>query len=164
MPITLEPIRKEQKSVFIQLMELYNYDFSLYSGDDVNEYGYYGYDHIDDYGNEEGRFAYFIRVADKLAGLVLVRTACEFNDLPNPRSIAEFFVLQKYRRQGVGKAAAILAFDKHPGDWEVSQFGNNLPAQQFWQAVIAAYTGGNYQTFGPLADAQAHVGFTFTNA
>ena len=161
MNITVEPILPEQKSVFIQLMELYNYDFSLYSGDDVNEYGYYGYNHIDDYWNEAGRFPYFIRVQGKLAGLVLVRSVCEYRQVPNPRCIAEFFVMQKYRRSGVGKAAAYMAFDKHPGNWEVSQWGNNLPAQAFWQATIADYTGGSYQAFGPAKD--GHVGFTFTN-
>ena len=39
MDIRIEPILIEQKSVFIQMMELYNYDFSEYSDDDINEYG-----------------------------------------------------------------------------------------------------------------------------
>lgn len=43
MDINLEPILIEQKSVFVQMMELYSYDFSEFSGDDINEYGYYGY-------------------------------------------------------------------------------------------------------------------------
>ena len=32
-------------------MELYNYEFSAFSNDDVGDYGYYG---IDEYWNEEG--------------------------------------------------------------------------------------------------------------
>ena len=39
MKITIEPIAIEQKSVFVQMMELYNYDFSEFSNDDINEYG-----------------------------------------------------------------------------------------------------------------------------
>ena len=42
MNISIEPILIEQKSVFIQMMELYQYDFSEFSDDDINEYGYYG--------------------------------------------------------------------------------------------------------------------------
>ena len=99
MEIKIEPILIEQKSVLVQLMELYNYDFSMYSDDDVNEYGYFGYSHIDDYWNENGRFPYFIRVDNKLAGLVFVRSCCEFNKLSNPHNIAEFFIMQKYRRK-----------------------------------------------------------------
>ncbi|WP_455717461.1 hypothetical protein [Anaerosporobacter sp.] len=41
MEIKIEPILIEQKSVLVQLMELYNYDFSLYSKDDVNEHVFF---------------------------------------------------------------------------------------------------------------------------
>ncbi|MBS5873652.1 MAG: GNAT family N-acetyltransferase [Clostridiales bacterium] len=161
MTVRIEPILLEQKSVLVQLMELFNYDFSIYSGDDLNEYGYYGYDHIDDYWNEEGRFPYFIRVDDKLAGFVLVRSCCEYNTMENPHNIAEFFVLQKYRRQGVGKQAAKMIFDLHRGGWEVTQWASNVPAQKFWRAVINEYTGGAFDAFGSLEE--GHVGFTFYN-
>lgn len=40
MNIRIEPIVIEQKSVFVQMMELYNYDFSEYENTDINEYGY----------------------------------------------------------------------------------------------------------------------------
>lgn len=53
MDIHVEPILYEQKSVFIQMLELFQYDFSEFSHDDINEYGYFGYEHIDDYWNEE---------------------------------------------------------------------------------------------------------------
>ena len=52
MNISIEPILIEQKSVFVQMMELYDYDFSEFSEDDINEYGYFGYPRIDDYWNE----------------------------------------------------------------------------------------------------------------
>ncbi len=53
MEICVEPILYEQKSVFIQMLELYNYDFSEFSNDDINEYGYFGYEHIDVYSREQ---------------------------------------------------------------------------------------------------------------
>jgi hypothetical protein len=37
MDIRVEPILYEQKSVFIQMLELYQYDFSEFSNDDINE-------------------------------------------------------------------------------------------------------------------------------
>ena len=109
MDICVEAILYEQKSVFIQMLELYQYDFSEFSDDDINEYGYFGYAHIDDYWNEEGRHPFFIRVNGKLAGLVLVRSCCEHNTLPNPHCIAEFFVMKKYRQKGVGTCPKLLA-------------------------------------------------------
>ena len=59
MDICVEAILYEQKSVFIQMLELYQYDFSEFSDDDINEYGYFGYAHIDDYWKEEGRHLFY---------------------------------------------------------------------------------------------------------
>lgn len=47
MNICVEAILYEQKSVLIQMLELYQYDFSEFSDDDINEYGYFGYAHIE---------------------------------------------------------------------------------------------------------------------
>lgn len=162
MNISIEPILIEQKSVFVQMMELYSYDFSEFSDDDINEYGYFGYSRIDDYWNEKGRYPFFIRANGKLAGLVLVRSCCEYNDLPDPHNIAEFFVMKKYRHKGVGKAAAVKVFDMFPGGWEVSQWSNNLPARKFWEKVVDEYTKGKYDTFTVTEKNVA--GFTFCNA
>ena len=150
MDIHVEPILYEQKSVFIQMLELYLYDFSEFSK------------HIDDYWNEEGRYPFFIRVNGKLAGLVLVRSCCEHNHLPNPHNIAEFFVMKKYRQKGVGRMAATMIFDMFHGGWEVSQWINNVPAQNFWGKVIADYTDGKYHTFTAM-EANS-IGFTFDNS
>ena len=159
MTITTEPILIEQKSVFVQMMELFNYDFSEFSDADINEYGYFGYPRIDDYWNEEGRYPFFIRADGKLAGLVLVRSCCEYNNLREPHNIAEFFVMKKYRKQGIGKEVAKSIFDRFPGGWEITVWANNLPAQVFWESVVSEYTQGNYLTF----TAPQKMGFTFYN-
>ena len=43
MDITLQLMNVDDKSLLIRLMELYNYEFSIFSNDDINEYGFYGY-------------------------------------------------------------------------------------------------------------------------
>lgn len=68
-----------------------------------------------------------------------MRSCCE---LPNPHNIADFFVMHKYRRLGVGKFSAKKVFDIHKGDWKISQWSKNLPAQKFWKTVINEYTSG----------------------
>ncbi len=159
MNITIEPISLEQKPVLVRMMELFSYDFSEFSGDDISEYGYYGYAHIDDYWNEAGRYPFFIRVDGKLAGLVLVRSCCEYANIADPHNIAEFFVMKKYRRKGVGKCAAGMIFDRFSGGWEISVWENNIPARGFWKNVIEDYTGGKYSDF----TADGTIGFTFYN-
>lgn len=113
MEIKIEEIIVQQKSVLIQLMELCNYDFSVYEDSDINECGYYGYSHIDDYWNEDGRFPYFIRVDGKLAGFALICRHCQFISDATAHSIAEFLILQKYRRNGIEKYVTEQVFSKH---------------------------------------------------
>ena len=60
------------------------------------------------------------------------------------RAIAEFFIMRKYRRRGIGCAVACQIFDRFPGKWEVQQMVSNQRAQFFWRRVIAHYTNGQY--------------------
>jgi predicted acetyltransferase len=59
--------------------------------------------------------------------------------------MTEFFVLRRFRRHGVGLAAAFAAFDLFKGAWEVRQREENVAATTFWRRAIGDYTGGNYE-------------------
>jgi predicted acetyltransferase len=138
MTVELQPIAYEDKSVLRNLNELYQYEFSALEDMDVNEHGLFGYRYIDNYWTEPGRHAYFVRVDGKLAGFVLIRAESV------PFSIAEFSILRKYRRRGIGRLVAHRAFDMFPGQWCVQQEPSNLGAQAFWRKIIGEYTGGQY--------------------
>jgi GNAT superfamily N-acetyltransferase len=58
---------------------------------------------------------------------------------------SEFFVLRKYRRQGVGKTAALLIFERYPGPCRVDQEPGNLPAQRFWRRIIGEHTHDSFE-------------------
>jgi len=165
MTMQLEPISVDQKSVFIQLMNLYSYDFTEFEDVDINEHGYFNYPYTDHLWTEDSRHPFFIRVDGKLAGFIIVkdnRSQCfNYIDDKNAHHINEFFVMKKYRRSGVGRFAAKAVFDKFKGKWEVCQMPNNLPARKFWKAVISEYTQNNYQKYG--SDKDEWVGFTFEN-
>ena len=145
MKVEIVAVPETEKSVLRQLLELYAYDFSEFDGADVNAHGYYGYPYLDHYWTETNRQPYFIQVNGQLAGLVLVSDYRYLAEDPTSKSISEFFVLRKYRHQGVGRAAAIEIFEKYPGPWEVFQHQENEPSQKFWETVIDAYTRGNYR-------------------
>lgn len=122
-------------------MQLYLHDFSEFLGTDVDANGEYPYAYFDHYfrrEERESRHAFFIRADSQLAGFALVRQSDGLN------SVAEFFVMRKYRRGGVGTAAARQVFARFPGDWKVAELAANLPAQAFWRKVIAGVTGGAY--------------------
>jgi predicted acetyltransferase len=59
--------------------------------------------------------------------------------------MAEFFVLRKYRRQGVGELAAREIFGRFTGPWEIRQRDANIGAVTFWRRVIDRYTGGQFR-------------------
>ncbi|MFP3390932.1 GNAT family N-acetyltransferase [Brevibacillus sp. SIMBA_040] len=161
-PFSLVNVPACEKDALRRLLELYIYDFSEFLPIDVNEDGYYGYEYLDEYWSDPVRHPYFIKVEGKLAGFVLVRSFPDSNDEP-VFTIAEFFIMKRYRRHGIGKAVAHEIFRVFPGKWEVFQISSNLPAQAFWRKTIAEYTqndfseheeeGKVYQTFVSITSA-----------
>ena len=106
--------------------------------------GVFTYRYFDEYWREPDRFPFLIYCGANLAGFVLVNSHTVVLEQGTGRAIAEFFVMRKYRRQGVGRRAAFYAFDRFPGLWEVREDTNNLAGQEFWRTIIAEYTGGEY--------------------
>ena len=161
MNIEITPVKEVQRSVLRQLMELYDYDFSEYLGDDVNEYGYYGYSYLDRYWADDNRHPFFIKVDGKYAGFVLVSKFCRYNKSGEAHSIDEFFVMRKYRRKNIGNFAAKYVFDLFKGEWEVRVLHVNKPALTFWHKVINEYTNGNNTYHSEPISGWNGIGYTF---
>ena len=49
--------------------------------------------------------------------------------------MAEFFVARHYRREGVGRLAALQAIRPRPGRWEIAVARRNTGALAFWREV-----------------------------
>ena len=116
---------KKYKDVLKNLMQFYIYDFSEFVEGDVEEDGLYAaYPHLEDYWKEKDhRFPYIIKQDEKYIGFLLVRFI--ESEERNYFSIAEFFIMKKYRRKGIGKAVATQVFNLHKGRWEVYQKESN---------------------------------------
>lgn len=131
------------KPTLRQLLGLYQYDFSEFEGTDVGPHGVYGYRYLDHYWTEPDRHPYLIRVGGQLAGFALVnRRAVSGEDR---WSLAEFFVMRKYRRRGIGGYAATYVFDLWPGKWEVAQVASHPGSSVFWRKVIQRYMRGGFE-------------------
>lgn len=59
--------------------------------------------------------------------------------------MADFYVMPKSRRLGVGRDAAHLIFNRFAGTWEIVEFIYNKPAVAFWRAIVSEYTGGRFR-------------------
>jgi predicted acetyltransferase len=90
-----------------------------------------------------GRHLFIMRVRGRLAGFALVRDRAHFAGA-KARAIAEFFVLRKYRRRGVGTRAALDLFARFPGRWELAELSWNVAAQRFWRRIIRRVALGGY--------------------
>jgi predicted acetyltransferase len=136
---------REDEQTLAALAELYIYDFTEFTGEDVGDDGRFGYQWLAKYFDEPDRFAFLARVDGKLAGFALISRISEFDDGALPWSMSEFFVLKKYRRSGVGRTLATAMFDRFRGPWQVHELSANAPAQAFWRRVIGDYTNGAFE-------------------
>ncbi|GGG59346.1 hypothetical protein [Paenibacillus radicis (ex Gao et al. 2016)] len=81
----------------------------------------------------------------KATGFALVRKLGVDRDNKSIYSIAEFFVMKKYRQLGAGQGAAYELFNRFSGVWKVAQIEENKPAQLFWRKIIGKYPNHSYQ-------------------
>jgi predicted acetyltransferase len=142
MNIKLLPASVDDKPLLQRLMELHQYDFSEFDGTDVDQHSMFGYAYLDHCWVENGRHPFVVRVDEQLAGFVLVNQHAHVHEIDY--AVAEFFIMRKYRRYGVGRHVACAVFDRLCGTWEVRVQTNNMVTQAFWRNVIDSYTKGNY--------------------
>jgi predicted acetyltransferase len=133
----------DYKDVIENLMQFYTYDFSEYVDLDVEENGLFkAYSGLEEYWKEGAdKFPYIIKRDEKYIGFVLIKTE---ESEKNYYSIVEFFIMRKYRREGIATEVAKQLFSVYKGRWKVHQRENNIPAQQFWIKVIDEYTDGQF--------------------
>lgn len=141
--IQLVEVSKEDKEILHNLYQLYYYDFSQYTYQDVTHYGLY--DINVDYFWEDPRWnPYFIYHEGEIAGFMVVLFD-NYDIDPDPTHVIyDFLILKKYRRNGLGKEAAIQAFNLYKANWLVAQMCSNEPATDFWRNVIKEYTNNTY--------------------
>jgi predicted acetyltransferase len=139
--VELEPAGPERRETLANLFQLYTHDFCDYwigqPHGELGEDGRFEPYPLDSYWAEPDREALLIRADGKLAGFALVNTFAH-SGLPTDYSMAEFFIARKYRRAGVGQAAAVDIVRARPGQWDIAVTRRNEPAKPFWRWVAAA--------------------------
>jgi predicted acetyltransferase len=134
-----------EKPIIEQMMQLYRYDMSEFDGSDLDHNGRFSYDYLDSYWTDDRRSPLIIRVSGQLAGFVLVNQHSYTGD--GRYSIAEFFIMRKYRRKGIGRAVANRVFNQFGPRWETRQIKENTAAQSFWRKVIEEFTCRRFKEF-----------------
>lgn len=132
---------REDREVLFRLLQYSLYEESACDGNEPGGDGLYAYPQFGAYFTGPDREAYLLRDPDsgKLLGFAMINSCVQ--NAPSGYSVAEFMVLPPYRRRGIGEAAALECFRKHPGRWEVSPSCGSGDAFRFWKRVIEGCTG-----------------------
>jgi len=142
--VTLERASAADAALLANLLELYVHDLSaVFPSVELGPDGRFGYAKLPLYWSEpERRFAFVVRCDGKPAGFALATRGSPLTEDPETLDVAEFFVLRRYRRLGVGAEAAVLLFGALPGSWTVRVAEANSGALAFWTRVVAEFTQG----------------------
>jgi predicted acetyltransferase len=139
--LVLERAGRADEPRLTALLQLYAYDFSEIIGLDVGEDGRFALPSLAVYFDEPRAHAFLLRVDGKLAGFALVQQQSRIDGNRAVTDLAEFCILRRYRRHGLGERAAVELFGRFPGAWEVRQRPENSAATRFWRRVIGTHFG-----------------------
>jgi len=154
------PAAPEQESILANLLQLYAHDFSEFHDIELGEDGRFRYEHLPLYWSDPDRHAFLIRVNRKLAGFVLVKRGSEISGVKTVWDMAEFFIVRRYRRHGIGTGAAHAVWNRFPGLWEVRVMQSN-PAHHFWERAISVFTGAAIESIRFEKDGESWHLFSF---
>lgn len=136
--VSLDAATAADATLLGNLLELYAHDLSDVFEVVLGPDGRFGYPRLSLYWSEpDRRFAFIIRAEGQIAGFVLATRGSPATEDPEVLDVAEFFVLRRYRRRGVGQRAALLLWRRLPGRWTVRVAEENRGGLAFWGDVLA---------------------------
>jgi len=143
MRLEIDSAAKGEAPILARLLELYIHDLSAVADLRIGADGRFGYAPLPGYWTEVGRHPYLLRVDGELAGFALVQQGSQVTGAPDVWDMAEFFVLRRWRRRGLGVRAAHKVWSRHMGRWEVRVMERNTAALGFWQRAVDAFVGAH---------------------
>jgi predicted acetyltransferase len=140
--IDLSLARPDQRPVLANLMQLYIHDFSEFLVGrplgDLEEDGLFSPYPLDTYWQDDDHVPLLLRREGRLVGFALLNRQ-NHSGQEVDRNMAEFFIVRKHRRSGVGSAAVQAIFDRYPGLWETAVARRNVGAFAFWHGAITRH-------------------------
>ena len=142
--IVLDAATADHAPVLSNLLELYIHDLSAaFPGVELGADGRFGYSKLALYwSNPDRHFPFLIRLGSRLVGFALATRGSPASDDADVFDVAEFFVIRRYRRSGVGRRAAMLLWKRLPGSWIVRASEGVQGAVPFWRTAVAELTSG----------------------
>ncbi|WP_422475707.1 GNAT family N-acetyltransferase [Endozoicomonas sp. ALB032] len=141
--VELVPAVTEDKETVKGLFHYYIYEMSDFLNLSPSQSGKFEFPQgiIDSYWSSDDHFPFLVLCNGEIAGFSLLRR------YPPDKSwfdIGQFFVLKKFKGQGVGRKAFELSVSKFPGRWITRVLTKNKKALAFWTSVIGKTTKNNF--------------------
>lgn len=140
--VTVDPATAREAPLISNLWELYAHDLSDVFSLELRSDARFGNPKLPLYWSEpDRRFPFLIRHGGHVAGFALVARTASVLDQSTVFDVAEFFVVRRHRRSGVGREAAFALWDRFPGTWTVRVSTGNTGGCRFWAQAVARYAG-----------------------
>ncbi|NIB42698.1 GNAT family N-acetyltransferase [Pseudomaricurvus alkylphenolicus] len=142
--VTLVDIEQQARPALENLFQYYVYDLSGLLATNPGDDGRFDVDHsaLDAYWSRDDHHPFFIISGGELAGFALVR---KYPNKYRVYDIEQFFVLQRFARQGIGRKALQLMLERFHGEWQIRVLMENTEALGFWRSSLQSIVGRAYQ-------------------
>jgi len=162
--VSLQRATPDMAPMLGNLLELYVHDLSEIFPVELGPDGRFGYEKLPLYWGEPAvRHAFLIKQGRLVAGFAFATRGSPASEDPEDLDVAEFFVLRRYRRSGIGRQAAMALWDRcldtgscasrrrtGPGSRSgVRSFGRTRPV------ISLRASGRNVRSAGESSDLQA---------
>ncbi len=145
--VCITKVKQKDKSQIWQALQLHLRELSADNSNDR----VFTYKYFDHYWSDPAREPLLFRLNGNIIGFALI------NDWPASGrivnwSMAEFFILDNFRRSGLGTYVAKEIIGQRKGSWEIPVLHTNRPAQIFWRAVALSMTNYLVEEFAGDGD------------
>ena len=135
--ITLRPVAAGEEGALAQLFQLYCHDNAAWSGEDVLADGRYDVCNagLAEYVHAPGHTAVWIEADGALAGFFITEPGMA--GTLAVQEFSDFFILRKYRRQGLALEVVRRVLLGSDTTWLVAMFHADAAANAFWRQAFA---------------------------
>lgn len=142
--VQLEKVNEGNRQILWNLLQYMIFETSPYGKNDINTDGTFDYKFFDKYFTDDDREAYLIKSDNGgLLGFVMINQYLQ--KVQKGHAIAEFMILPRFRRMGIGKEIAKRCLAMYPGNWEISPADGSKQAYGFWKNVVDDITENDNQ-------------------
>lgn len=133
-------INNLESGPFFHLQQLYEFEFSSITKNEIDENGLYDYKSLQSSWNNKNYDAFLFVYNKRPVGFCVVNLNSQFNQDSETKDIAEFFIMPNVRNKKFGEQLAHQIFNRYIGKWEVRQLLDAVLARKFWHKTIKNYT------------------------